>query len=132
MFSPDLCFAISSASENRAAAWQFVRSCLSAEHQRLATGAFPSTAAALDELIDDAMENGIWVTDEISYELGAADAEKLRELIASTETVQDAYPVVLDIMAEDAAQFFSGQITAQQAAAYTQNRVQLYLSERYG
>lgn len=130
MFSPDLCFAIPGTEENKDAAWQFVRSCLSAEHQRLATGAFPSTAAALDELIDDALENGIWVTDEISYELAASDAEKLRELIAATETVQDAYPAVLDIMAEDAAQFFSGQITAQQAAAYTQDRVSTWLAEQ--
>ena len=44
--------------------------------------------------------------------------------------MQDAYPAVLNIMAEDAEQFFAGQITAEQAAAYTQNRVSTWLAEQ--
>ena len=63
-------------------------------------------------------------------ELDEADAAKLRGLISETQTVQDAYPAVLNIMAEDAAQFFAGQITAEQAAVYTQNRVSTWLAEQ--
>ena len=55
---------------------------------------------------------------------------KLRGLISETQTAQDAYPAVLNIMAEDAAQFFAGQITAEQAAAYTQDRVSIWLAEQ--
>lgn len=129
MFSPDLCFTISSASEHKDAAWQLVRSCLSEEHQSALSGGFPASAQALDALIDDAVANGVHYY-EYEYELDEADAAKLRGLISETQTVQDAYPAVLNIMAEDAAQFFAGQITAEQAAAYTQNRVSTWLAEQ--
>lgn len=129
MFSPDLCFAISGASEHKDAAWQLVRSCLSEEHQSALSGGFPASAQALDAMIDDAVANGVHYY-EYEYELDKADAAKLRGLISETQTAQDAYPAVLNIMAEDAAQFFAGQITAEQAAAYTQNRVSTWLAEQ--
>lgn len=129
MFSPDLCFAISSTSGNKDAAWQLVRSCLSDEHQQMNLTSFPASASVLDAMIDDAVENGVHYY-EYEYELDEADAAKLRGLISETQTVQDAYPAVLNIMAEDAAQFFAGQITAEQAAAYTQNRVSTWLAEQ--
>ena len=129
MFSPDLCFAISGASEHKDAAWQLVRSCLSEEHQSALSGGFPASAQALDAMIDDAVANGVHYY-EYEYELDEADAAKLRGLISETQTAQDAYPAVLNIMAEDAAQFFAGQITAEQAAAYTQDRVSIWLAEQ--
>lgn len=129
MFSPDLCFAISGASEHKDAAWQLVRSCLSEEHQSALSGGFPASAQALDAMIDDAVANGVHYY-EYEYELDKADAAKLRGLISETQTAQDAYPAVLNIMAEDAAQFFAGQITAEQAAAYTQDWVSIWLAEQ--
>ena len=80
-------------------------------------------------MINDGVENGVRFF-EFEYEIGEADADKLRELISETTTAQDTYPIVLSIMAEDAAEFFAGRITAEQAAEYTQNRVSTYLSER--
>ena len=129
MFSPELCFAISGASEHKDAAWQLVRSCLSEEHQSALSGGSPASAQALDAMIDDAVANGVHYY-EYEYELDKADAAKLRGLISETQTAQDAYPAVLNIMAEDAAQFFAGQITAEQAAAYTQDRVSIWLAEQ--
>lgn len=129
MFSPDLCFAISSTSGNKDAAWQLVRSCLSDEHQQMNLTSFPASACVLDAMINDAVKNGVHYY-EYEYELDEADAAKLRGLISETQTVQDAYPAVLNIMAEDAAQFFAGQITAEQAAVYTQNRVSTWLAEQ--
>ena len=129
MFSPDLCFAISSASGKKDAAWQLVRSCLSDEHQQMNITSFPTSACVLDAMINDAVKNGVHYY-EYEYELDEADAAKLRGLISETQTAQDAYPAVLNIMAEDAAQFFAGQITAEQAAAYTQNRVSTWLAEQ--
>lgn len=129
MFSPDLCFAISSTSGNKDAAWQLVRSCLSDEHQQMNITSFPTSACVLDAMINDAVKNGVHYY-EYEYELDEADAAKLRGLISETQTVQDAYPAVLNIMAEDAAQFFAGQITAEQAAVYTQNRVSTWLAEQ--
>ena len=131
MFSPDLCFAISSASGKKDAAWQLVRSCLSDEHQQMNITSFPTSACVLDAMINDAVKNGVHYYEyEYEYELDEADAAKLRGLISETQTVQDAYPAVLNIMAEDAAQFFAGQITAEQAAVYTQNRVSTWLAEQ--
>lgn len=129
MFSPDLCFAISSASGKKDAAWQLVRSCLSDEHQQMNITSFPTSACVLDAMINDAVENGVHYY-EYEYELDEADAAKLRGLISETQTVQDAYPAMLNIMAEDAAQFFAGQITAEQAAAYTQDRVSIWWLNR--
>lgn len=129
MFSPDLCFAISSASGKKDAAWQLVRSCLSDEHQQMNITSFPTSACVLDAMINDAVKNGVHYY-EYEYELDEADAAKLRGLISETQMVQDAYPAVLNIMAEDAAQFFAGQITAEQAAVYTQNRVSTWLAEQ--
>lgn len=129
MFSPDLCFTISSASGKKDAAWQLVRSCLSDEHQQMNITSFPTSACVLDAMINDAVKNGVHYY-EYEYELDEADAAKLRGLISETQTVQDAYPAVLNIMAEDAAQFFAGQITAEQAAVYTQNRVSTWLAEQ--
>ena len=129
MFSPDLCFAISSASGKKDAAWQLVRSCLSDEHQQMNITSFPTSACVLDAMINDAVKNGVHYY-EYEYELDEADAAKLRGLISETQTVQDAYPAMLNIMAEDAAQFFAGQITAEQAAVYTQNRVSTWLAEQ--
>ena len=129
MFSPDLCFTISSASEHKDAAWQLVRSCLSEEHQQMNITSFPTSACVLDAMINDAVKNGVHYY-EYEYELDEADAAKLRGLISETQMVQDAYPAVLNIMAEDAAQFFAGQITAEQAAVYTQNRVSTWLAEQ--
>lgn len=129
MFSPDLCFAISSASGKKDAAWQLVRSCLSDEHQQMNITSFPTSACVLDAMINDAVKNGVHYY-EYEYELDEADAAKLRGLISETQTVQDAYPAVPNIMAEDAAQFFAGQITAEQAAVYTQNRVSTWLAEQ--
>lgn len=129
MFSLDLCFAISSSSENKNAAWQLVRSCLSDEHQQLIFDYFPASQSVLNAMILDGIENGVHYYD-YEFKLDESDAAKLRELIAGTKTAQDSYPAVLNIMAEDAAQFFSGQITAQQAASYTQNRVSTWLAEQ--
>ena len=129
MFATDLCFAISSASDEPDAAWQFVRTCLSGEHQRLNIDYLPAVAAVLEESINNAVENGIeWYGYE--YELDSADADKLRELLTDTATVENAYPDVISILSEDAAQFFTGQVSARQAAQYTQDRVSTWLSER--
>ena len=80
-------------------------------------------------LINNAVENGIeWYGYE--YELDSADADKLRELLTDTATVENACPDVINILSEDAAQFFTGQVSARQAAQYTQDRVSTWLSER--
>ena len=38
--------------------------------------------------------------------------------------------VIYEVMYEEAARYFAGDITAKQAAEYTQNRVSIYLAEQ--
>lgn len=129
MYSPGLSLAISAQSEHAETAWQFVRSVLSAENQPDASSAFPSNAAALDAALLEMQETGLDFYGTV-YRLTEEDVQKFRELLDGTTTVQDAMPAVKSIMDEEASQYFSGQISAQQAAERTQNRVSLYLSEQ--
>ena len=129
MYSPGLSLAISAQSEHTETAWQFVRSVLSAENQPDASSAFPSNAAALDAALLEMQETGLDFYGTV-YRLTEEDVQKFRELLDGTTTVQDALPAVKSIMDEEASQYFSGQISAQQASERTQNRVSLYLSEQ--
>lgn len=129
MFTPGLSFAISARSEHGDAAWQFVRSVLDEQNQGLTDLAFPSSAAVLDAQLDVMSGPGLDFYGTV-YRLSEDDVRKFRELLEGTSTLSDLLPAVTGIMEEDAAQFFSGQIPASQAAAYTQDRVSLYLAER--
>lgn len=127
MFTIDLAFAISAQSKHKDGAWQLLRTCLRPDMQELST-MFPASAAVFDEKLRSMEETGeelygTW------YQLTESDSEKLRELIDGTQTVQYSRPTVTDIMDEDAAQFFAGQISARQAAEYTQSRVSTWLAE---
>lgn len=128
MFSLDLSFAISAQSEHADGAWQFIRSTLSPEMQGLAT-MLPASQAELERQLDTMVETGMdfygqWL------QLTEADAEKFRVLLDGTTTVQGSLPTVTDILCDDAAQCFAGQISAEQAAAYSQERVSTWLAEQ--
>lgn len=62
--------------------------------------------------------------------ISEADADKFRELVEGTTTVQYSLPTVTDILNEDASQYFAGQTSAEQAAEYSQNRVSTWLAEQ--
>ena len=62
--------------------------------------------------------------------ISESDAEKLRGLVEGTTTVNYSLPTVSDILSEDAAQYFAGQISVEQAAAYSQERVSTWLAEQ--
>ena len=62
--------------------------------------------------------------------ISESDAEKLRGLVEGITTVNYSLPTVADILSEDAAQYFAGQISVEQAAAYSQERVSTWLAEQ--
>lgn len=61
--------------------------------------------------------------------ISESDAEKLRRARGGHTTVNYS-ATVADILSEDAAQYFAGQISVEQAAAYSQERVSTWLAEQ--
>lgn len=133
MFSVDLSFAISAQSKYKDGAWRFVRECLSPEAGGSGAegsgSSFPANAERLEQLLQTVVDEGIDNYGE-TIKISEADADKFRELVEGTTTVQYSLPTVTDILSEDAAQYFAGQTSAEQAAEYSQNRVSTWLAEQ--
>ncbi len=81
-------------------------------------------------------ETGEYVLDEygepIVYEprLTQEEADKLLALIESTDRLAEPDENILAIVREEAAPYFAGQKTAEEAAALIQSRASLYVSEQ--
>lgn len=133
MFSVDLSFAISAQSKYKDGAWRFVRECLSPEvggsGAEGSGSSFPASAEWLEKLLQTVVDEGIDNYGEM-ITISEADADKFRELVEGTTTVQYSLPTVTDILNEDASQYFAGQTSAEQAAEYSQNRVSTWLAEQ--
>jgi len=61
---------------------------------------------------------------------GQEQYEKTWELIREGDHFQYFRNDIFDVMYEEAGRYFSGSITAEQAAEYVQNRISLYLAEQ--
>ncbi len=151
-------FAISASSENRDAAWAFVRERLL---EQSASGAslfgFSILQEAFDAAVERAMtvqyrtdENGQTVYDENGeptkqpktsyfdangalvrvYELSQEQVDAVLELINSTTSVYRHDEEVMDIVEDEAAAYFAGEKSAEDVAKMVQNRVSLYMAEQ--
>ena len=118
MFSIDLSYAISAQSEHADGAWQLIRRCLGQE-RGVSAMSFPANAALFAEQLQTMVETGFDNYGQL-VKISESDAE----------TVNYSLPTVSDILSEDAAQYFAGQISAEQAAAYSQERVSTWLAEQ--
>lgn len=151
--------AISSKSKNKDVAWEFLEKYIvdatSGESGHM--WAFPSTKAGLQAVFEEAMtpeyqtdwetgeplldENGekmeyskmSWsYGDGIEYEIFAAkqeEVDKVKALIDTTTTVYSYDTQLFKMVSEEAAYFFNGQKSAQEAAKVIQGRVQVYVDE---
>ncbi|MBR6764053.1 MAG: extracellular solute-binding protein, partial [Clostridia bacterium] len=74
------------------------------------------------------MEEG----DDYSYRLPQLeeDIAFTREAVSRADHLRCSEGELYDVMREEAGRYFAGQITASQAAKYTQNRISLYLAEQ--
>lgn len=127
MLSPVLSFAIPALSTHKAEAWDFLRSCLGKEQQRMSEFALPASApvlkSQLGQLLGEGMEfQGLILT------LSEADAERFHEILEHASGVEHKLPEAERIMSEEAASCFAGEITAAEAAENTQRRVSEYLA----
>jgi ABC-type glycerol-3-phosphate transport system substrate-binding protein len=115
---------MSSACRHKDAAWQFIRSMLTADYQIAQLGsfiqAFPTNQSALDEYARLVMEKGV----------APADIDAIRGFFGTvTRLWRDDY-TVLGIVQDEAAAYFAGQVDVAGAAARIQIRVSLYVSEQ--
>ncbi|MCM1382889.1 MAG: extracellular solute-binding protein, partial [Muribaculaceae bacterium] len=143
--------AISAKAANPEGAWQFVRYFLTDEYQDLYAGRdsynFPAKLSALEKKAETAKERPYWENEETGekeyydnnyYMAGESinigvntdeDNERMMNFLKSIKTTASYDSKIQDIITEEAASYFSGQKTAQQAADIIQNRVANYIAE---
>ena len=89
----------------------------------------------MQKLVDAACSVGIWYNDVGDYvTLSSSNAELLWDFFdqSSGAGMVGKHPELIQIMKEEATKYFAGDKTAEEAAAMTQSRAQLYLAELYG
>ena len=149
------CYAMSSSCKDKDAAWQFLRTFLTEEHQ--AKGSYlPTNMNAFNRQLENAMEikyqkdaNGNYILDENGerkpiaigmfsdginiYEIYAVSphqAEQLREVINTSTKLMDNDQSITDIVLEQAAAYFAGQKSAEEVARLIQSKVNIYINEQ--
>lgn len=140
--------AIASKSENKEAAWEFIKSFLTEEYQaKEDLWDLPILKSAMDKKIEREMkpeygtdENGNQVEvpkstyefEDLSMELYAAkeeDVKLFKSIIEQIDTVGGVNTKIQEIISEEATAFFSGQKTAKEVADVIQSRVTIYVNE---
>lgn len=142
-------YAISAKSENKDAAWEFLRSFLLPEYYEKQSHiwGFPTLISAFDKKMEEDMEaeyyedengeqvevsKGGWGWDDFHVDIYAATQEQVdqvKALIANCDRIGISDNQLYSIISEEAAPFFEGQKSAQEAADIIQSRVQVYVNE---
>lgn len=143
--------AITAKSANPEGAWQFVRYFLTDEYQDYYTKNnsynFPAKLSALEKKAEAAKERPYWENEETgekeyydnNYYMGGEsinigvntdeDNQKMMDFIKSVKATSNYDTKIQEIISEEAAPYFSGQKTAEQAADIIQNRIANYIAE---
>ena len=148
--------AMSSACKNKEAAWSFLREIMTEEYQE-STWGLPINLDAYNTKLEKAMtpeyerdENGNFRLDEEGnkievsrggwstgdgeihyiYAMTQEQADQLRALIDSVDSVMDQNSAIFDIVNEQAAAFFAGQKSAEEVARLIQSRASIYVNEQ--
>ena len=155
-FISQVSLAITTACKDKSAAWSFIRSALSDDYQTN-MWAFPIVKSAFEAQAAKAMEQeyetdadgnqildengnpipistgGMSYGDEPMIELYAVTQEQydaVLALIDSTTSFVDYDQNVLDIISDEAAGYFAGSKTVEEASKLIQSRVSLYIQEQ--
>lgn len=148
-FSLGSSIAVTAACTDMDAAWAFLRSLLSDEHQS-EIWSLPIMKSAFDAKLAKAMEQQFY-TDPVTGELveqskggiGYGDDEMIEiyavtpeqrdifmELLHSTTTIQSTDQNIMDIVTTEVGSFFAGEKSVDETAKLIQNRVNLYVMEQ--
>lgn len=140
--TPYFGLSITKSCEHKDAAWLFVRTVLNKSYQLGIQRGYPTNQAAYNTRIEEALnpsydnilEEGIF--DDTFMPCTQTDIEYGNNVLNSLDGVsvfywnKDAYNSIIDIINEEASDFFSGIITASTAADRIQSRVSIMVSER--
>ncbi len=142
--------AMSSTCADKDGAWSFLRTFLTEDFQRENTWSIPTNQAIFDEKLQEAAtpeyytdpvtgeqveqsKGGIgWGDGETMeiYALTEGQVQLIRGIIESTTHVMNYDESILNIINEEAAPFFAGQKSAQEAAELIQSRMTIYVNEQ--
>jgi len=145
VINPGQGFGINAASNQRDAAWSFVRHFLSPEVR--VEWDFPLRIDQYEAMIAEAMAPALdmdgnevdgprathWVDDILSidiYPMTAAEAAGLRAIIESANLLSRFDETVMEMMQEELLPFFAGDRSAADTARILQNRIQTLLNEQ--
>ena len=156
MLGIDSGYAITKNCKDPEAAWQFLRSFFTEDFQE-GLWNFPSNRKAFDAKLKEAMTpvymtdaDGNYILDENGnkieesqggfgwgdgamveiYAMTQEQADKLMELIESTEKVVNYDSSIYDIVAEQSAAFFAGQKSAEEVAKLVQSKANIFVNEQ--
>ena len=140
-----LSFAMSSKSQNKEGAWEFLRYFLSYEYQKDAYG-FPTNLKRYEELKQEAMqkpyyydENENKVEYDMTYYIGETEIiippmteeeiQEFEDFLFSLDQQTVYNEDLLNIIKEEAAAYFAGQKSAEEVSKIIQSRVNIYVNE---
>lgn len=141
------CFSICRNSHNREGAWEFIKSCLTADAQRDTDG-IPLLRSASEERIREALTVQCETVDGVTREkvrhqviaegeetvdltcITETDAEIYRSIIENTRRSYSNDPGMMEIIREEAGAYFEKGRDAAAVADIIQNRVSIYVGER--
>lgn len=130
--------AISSASENREEAWEFVKAMLTGDGDINVYG-YPVVEELFETKLDDEMyvmmdgertDQEFIEDDGIVYPLMQEERDALEEYIRSCDTILSMNDDILNIALEEAEMYFAGDLTAEEAAKRIQSRAEILVSEQ--
>ena len=140
-FMLDLHFAVSARSGEVEGCLEFIRWALSEEGQApelmgtmgpVSRRALSPVRSILEAEVEDLLENGVQSKYEPGLIFEEAEAEKFWRLLEGTCELYGTDPALYEIIDEEAAVFFAGDRSAEEAARLIQDRASTYLSELYG
>lgn len=127
---PEVKIGISSASQKKEGAWEFVRTLLSEEHQKSCM-MLPIHKGAFEAVMQAAIDGkSTW---KWLYENGNATAEDAgltKMLLSSADYAANGNQTMENLVLTEAQEYFSGARSAQEAAEKIQRRVSLYINEQ--
>ena len=156
LYLGDHAYAMSASCSDKEAGWEFLRSLLAEDYQNSLYG-LPVVQKVFDAKLKEAMTveyqkdaDGNYVLDENGekiqvsrggvgfgdgstyeiYALTQEQADKLLEVINTTDKVMDQNDAIFSIVQEEAAAFFAGQKSAEDVARLVQSKANLYVNEQ--
>lgn len=125
------CFAISAMSENKAEAWEFVRTFLTKEWMENCSGLSLRTDA-FENMLNSEGGNMSYGLDGMVIDIDSPTEEQkqmLRDIVYSAAATSEYDAEIYSIIEEEAQSFLDGPKSAEEVAGIIQSRVQLYIDE---